>query len=609
MTITAVDAEGGATPHGHGRARWSTAVHKLRKRSGQIVVSQAALAGWLAAYGQGPLPAAAVGAGGIAVLAAAWIRLRGRWGYQWLATAAGYLARRRALDAQTHPAALLDWVRPGARVVADECDGEPAGIIEDLYARTALLELGQPDTLVSDVATPLPPLRDLLVPGVRVHLVVTAAVADPGPGAPATNYRELTEGGPGPDPCGPARIAQDAPVPARQRVVLAVQALGGEGTAPADLARTLHSAIRRLRRRLRRTVGVRLLAEPAVHAVLADLTHHDGAHPVRESWTGVHVGGLWQATYRLPRWPTGTDGSRFIARVLALPTAATTIGLTVGPDTRAALAVRLAAPSRAALTVAAQALQRLLDSHAVAAWPCDGAQVPALAATLPLGDDHSGLSGPAHPTPPPQPPVGGAGLVLGVDRHGAAVAVRLLRPEPTTVLLVGGVRAAQLLTLRALALGVQVVVRSGRPPAWEPFVRAVSAPGQPVAVMPPGHPTLPFGAVGSALRPQLVVDDAPPAAGPVPVPAAPWRTVLTVRDELTPADVAPLARADLAVLQPLHPAEAALATQTLGLGDTGEWLTRIRPDMVGLVHRRTVRWALLATTRFERQLLGTVARG
>src|SRR5690606_30236149 len=142
-------------------------------------------------------------------------------------------------------AALLDWVRPGARVVADECDGEPAGIIEDLYARTALLELGQPDTLVSDVATPLPPLRDLLVPGVRVHLVVTAAVADPGPGAPATTPREPTEGGPGPDPGGPARIPQDPPGPARQRVVLAVQALGGEGTAPADLARTLHSATRR----------------------------------------------------------------------------------------------------------------------------------------------------------------------------------------------------------------------------------------------------------------------------------------------------------------------------------------------------------------------------
>jgi type VII secretion protein EccE len=600
MAITVVDP---ASPPKQSE-RTTATLHNRRISSGQIVASQAALVAWLAAYGQRPPVVAAAGLGAAAVLAAAWVRLRGRWGYQWLAAALGHLSRRRVIGAQAHPAALLDWVRPGARVVADVCDGEPAGVVEEIHARTALLELGRHDTLLSDAVACLPPLPDLCAPGIRLHLVVSAVAPQAGPGAPATSYRQLTEHLLAAQSRAPH---QQAPVLARQRVVLAVQALRGEGTDPEEVAGTLAGAVRRVRRRLGATVGVRLLTEPAVHAVLADLAHHDGAHPVRESWTGVRVGGLVQATYRLPRWPSGPDGPPFIARLLALPAAATTVGVTVGPGRRASLAVRLAAANPAGLAVVAQALRRVLDGHAVPAWPCDGAQAPSLAATLPIGGDHSGHHERAEVAAPPQPPIGGDGLVLGLDRRGAAVTVRVFRPEPTTLLLVGGVSAAQLLALRALALGAQVVVRSGRPGVWEPFVRAVSAPGHLVAVVPAGQPT--FGASGTALRPHLVVDDATPSTGVPPVQPAPWQTVLTVREELTPADIDPLTRADLVVAQPLNPAEAALATQALGLGDLGEWLGRIRGDMVGVVHRRSVRWAVLATTQIEQQLFGTVRRG
>ena len=58
-------------------------------------------------------------------------------------------------------------------------------------------------------------------------------------------------------------------------------------------------------------------------------------------------------------------------------------------------------------------------------------------------------------------------------------------------------------------------------------------------------------------------------------------------------------RADLVVLQPLRPGEAALAGATLGLGEGQEWLTKIRADMVGMVNRRTVRFALLSPTPLE----------
>ena len=82
-----------------------------------------------------------------------------------------------------------------------------------------------------------------------------------------------------------------------------------------------------------------------------------------------------------------------------------------------------------------------------------------------------------------------------------------------------------------------------------------------------------------------------------------------VRDEFSPADVDVASRADLLLLQPLRPDEAALVGAALGLGDAAEWLTRIRADMVGVVNRRAVRWAVLSPTPIEAQLIGPPVRG
>ena len=69
-----------------------------------------------------------------------------------------------------------------------------------------------------------------------------------------------------------------------------------------------------------------------------------------------------------------------------------------------------------------------------------------------------------------------------------------------------------------------------------------------------------------------------------------------------------LLRADLLVLQRLDPGEASLIGQALGLGDVADWLTRMRPDMIGLVNRQSVRWAVLAQTPLEHQLIGSAER-
>jgi hypothetical protein len=228
----------------------------------------------------------------------------------------------------------------------------------------------------------------------------------------------------------------------------------------------------------------------------------------------------------------------------------------------------------------------------------DGAHLAGLVATLPLGGPDP-LAGPAPLPAAPLPAApeladAGAGLVLGRNRSGEPVAARLFRPEGTVVVLAGGLALAQLVTSRALATGAHLYLRTSRPHAWDAFLRAVRGPGTTITVADTDPPP------AALLRPQLVVLD----GGPAP-PDAPWRTVLLIRDALTAADVDHLARADLALLAPLTEAQALLAGAALGLGATGDWLARIRGDMLGaVIPRQTVRWAVATPTALERRILG-----
>ncbi|HKT05742.1 MAG TPA: type VII secretion protein EccE, partial [Rugosimonospora sp.] len=197
-----------------------------------------------------------------------------------------------------------------------------------------------------------------------------------------------------------------------------------------------------------------------------------------------------------------------------------------------------------------------------------------------------------------------AGLVLGRDRHGEPVAVRLAGPEPVRAVLAGGVRAGALLAVRALALGTQLVVQSSRPEVWEALLRGVSLPGDTVRLVPAGQPVA--LAPASPLVPQLVVlDTGDPDATAEP---AAWRTTLVVRDGVAATDLDALARADLVILQPLSAAEAALAGRALHLGGSQDWLTMIRADMVGVVSRGVVRWLRLSATPIETQVIGAPER-
>jgi hypothetical protein len=198
---------------------------------------------------------------------------------------------------------------------------------------------------------------------------------------------------------------------------------------------------------------------------------------------------------------------------------------------------------------------------------------------------------------------GGSGVVLGINRHSAPVAARLFRPgRPTSVVFVGGLRCAQLLVYRAIAVGAQANVQSGRQGAWREISRAVpppsirfTAPGAPLDV-----PATPFS-------PQMLVNDAG-QTGHRQEAHSGWQATLTVLDELNTWDVEALGRADLVLMQPLSPAEAKTAAGALGLHDVEQWLTKLRADMLTLVSTGTPSWVVLAATAAETQVVGSPNR-
>ncbi|BCY05164.1 hypothetical protein [Actinoplanes sp. L3-i22] len=263
-------------------------------------------------------------------------------------------------------------------------------------------------------------------------------------------------------------------------------------------------------------------------------------------------------------------------------------------------------------------------------------------------------------------PTARAGVVIGRDRHGQPLPIRLFRPEPTRMLLVGDLRCAQLLTFRSLAVGARVLVRTRRPRAWAPFARGAAAPDGSIALAPPDHPVEP--PAGTPLRPLLTIldIDSPPAAaaGVYPVQqqspatgspssidtmstnpmderhagmldpageqdaemtdpaseqdsgaairqdggagsAGPWEATVTLRERFGSGDVAAAIGADLVLLQTMPADDAELIGTALSLGDVARLLTRMRPGMVSIISHQAVRWATLSPTDIEKILIGS----
>lgn len=564
---------------------------------GHIVVGQLACVALLVAITAGGTASRALAAPvafALAVLATC--RYRGRWMYQWLGTATGYAVRPRYL-ADTDPYGLLNLIDPiaepdtgpapppDARPAADAgTDGVRAALLDGGGA-LAVLELGGDGPAVTDTPLRLPALSGLLPPGrdVTVQLLVATRPAR-GAGPIGEAYRQLTEG----------------QVAGYRRVLLAVRAATGPDGDPGE---ALGAALRRVRRRLTADgIGHRGLDGPEFLAALADTAGLDPA-PVartalREGWSWMFLAGLHQVTLRVyrPGGAGGAIGGHLLTRLLALPGALVAVSLAAhGQDV--ALTVRIGAAGADRCAAAAAAVQQLIDSAGLTAARLSGRQITGLAATLPLGlpvdpepGDPDGYRAQLAP----------AGLLAGHNRHGQPVALRLFSARPVRAVLLGGPGLAQVLVLRALAVNAGVVVHTGQPHRWLPFLDAAGLPPELLRLASPDVPAHPPGRPG---RPALLVCDNTPPPGRL----AGWNCALVRRDILTPADAAMLSRADLVIAQRLSDQAAALAGAALGLGADSQWLTRIEDDMIGLFSPPTVRWAALRITDVEQWLVRSAA--
>ncbi|MEV6965829.1 type VII secretion protein EccE [Hamadaea sp. NPDC051192] len=604
MTVGVVHSPTSLQPTVTGGARRRS--NPNRVHSGQIVATELAVALLLVGLLWGVVPTIGLAVVAAALIVLAWARLRGRWLFQWMRIWLSYRTHRRSLAPGSDGAALLQFVRPGVSVDRMELDGEPGAVIAHEEGLTAVLEIGD-DSLLPSGLLSVPSPAGLLpppapnTPRFRVQLVY-ASVPVGGPGAPAQAYRQLTEGR----------------LPASERMLIAVHVPAAEGWEETDLRRALSGVIRKVRRKLD-TIPSRVLDDDAALRTVLELAAHDGANPVREAWSGVTAGGLLHASYRVRRWPDlRTEAARdLVTRLMAIPARAVTVSLTAGPWTtgeaaemRTDLVVRLTAADQTSLTQADTALHRVLGADRAAAHRLDGEHLEGFCDSLPLGGSapadmptevEHGISRPAAPLTMMRTPIGSAGLMIGPNRRREPVSIRIFRPQATRAMLVGGTQSAQLLTLRALALGARVVVQTARPPAWERFFRNLGGPNDSLAIVAPGQPL----AVPPAtqLRPLMMVVD----VGPVGADRSaghPWQTTLVVREDLSPVDIDALGHADIALLQPTTAEAAALAVSVLGLSDNQrEALSRPVPGLIGVVHRRSVRWASLGTAPMEQQLL------
>jgi len=176
------------------------------------------------------------------------------------------------------------------------------------------------------------------------------------------------------------------------------------------------------------------------------------------------------------------------------------------------------------------------------------------------------------------------GLVLGADEHAATFTIRLIGEQPARVRMFADTPLAQLVVLRALALGARVSVLTDEVAAWTPLVRAMprsahAEPG-PFTVLPArGHVQV----VGTAAVPALVVRAA--TAGPDPEPGT-WQTVLATDGAaaISPTQLLDLRDHQLLFTERVPPFAVERIRETFGLPyDRAVWLSQLPAGRIAVV--------------------------
>ncbi len=193
-----------------------------------------------------------------------------------------------------------------------------------------------------------------------------------------------------------------------------------------------------------------------------------------------------------------------------------------------------------------------------------------------------------------------SGIRIGL-RRDRPLTLRLFRPQGTRVAVLASAVPAQLLAMRAAAVGATIRVQSPRPQAWGPVVRH----GTDVSVSPPGAG---FPPPGTPHAPVLIVDDRPIEVGGLG-DATPWQCRLDIRAVTSPSDLGAIGHADILIFGRVSSAVSTALATMMGLNTSliGQ-LSSLGPGAVALIARGSIQYVALDPSPAEGQLLAQSAR-
>jgi type VII secretion protein EccE len=595
-----------------------------------VVILELAVAAVALAAVAGNLPVlAVVSATALVLVLSVFGRADGRWIYEWVITRSR-LRRRRAASsrlkalAATQPAAVaLASLSPRLtiRTVADR--GRSIGVGQDGDGWFAAVALATWDDVWGqrDVRLELERLVRLLdetvMPVSSVQVLTYQTVTPSGfvdESAVARSYRELL-------------AAEGCPV--EQAVWLSVRLSPADA---AEAAATRGGGLEGVDRALAATVGriEKILASAGItnQALDADglreaMSFCSGlesmpptsanGHLPRERWTTWSAGGLTHACFTVTHWASEPSPElvRQLGQVPAFAVAVAMILRPYGEQAGLLGIVRVTAPHDK-LRGAARQLNRVAGRLGLRLRRLDGEQAPGVYATMPTGGSDPGAMTAAAWRAAPKDALrrlfaaaGPAGVVVGRDHPGTVAPVRLLRPQPTRVALVGGYWAARLVVLRCLAAGALVEVVTASPARWAGLAENAGV-GARFRLLQTGEIAPPLIPLGSA-RPVVQVNDGGRSMERPDLGA--WHTSMTIVTTLTSNTAAALADANIVMLQRLSPQEADACVTALRLPpETATRLQQLHDDMVVVVTAGELHYLWWATTSVENDLLGAARR-
>jgi type VII secretion protein EccE len=557
-------------------------------------------------------------------------RADGRWIYEWV-IARLRLRRRRATTARlksaiasSQPAVVaLASLAPRLIIRAVPDRGRTVGVGQDRDGWFAAVALGTWDDAWGqrDVRMELDRLARLLdesVMPVSSLQVLTYQTVTPSAfvddTAAARSYRELL----GAEGCP---VEQVVWLSVRLSPADAAEAAATRGGGMEGVDRAMAATVGRIEKILASAgIANQALDADALREAMAFSAGLESLPPTagnnnlpRERWTTWSVGGMTHACFTVTHWPQ--EPSADLVRQLAqVPGFAVAVSMILRPyGERAGLLglVRVSAPNDR-LRVAVRQLNRVAGRLGLRLRRLDGEQGPGVYATTPTGGgDARAMTAASWRAAPKEglrrlyAAAGPAGVVVGRDHPGAIAPVRLLRPQPTRVALVGGYWAARLVVLRSLAAGAMVEVITADPARWAGLADSAGV-GARLRLMRTGELAPPLVPMGSA-RPVVQIND---AGRPMERPdLGGWHTSLTIITTLTSNTAAAVADANVVLLQRLTPQEADTCVAALRLSpDASTKLQQLHDDMVVAVVAGDMHFLWFATTSVENDLLGPARR-